>query len=134
MKNIIALFTLLILVASCSPDEPEKYSIEILPVESFVLPDSLELGETHTFKIKYKRPSSCHYFEGFYYKKNLNQRTVGIRASVLQENCQTLTGIPIEVELKFFTSNTGDYVFKFYKGEDASGNNIYQTVTVPVKN
>lgn len=134
MKNFIGMLALVAILASCSADEPQKYSLEVLPVESFILPDTLFLGETQTFKIKYKRPSNCHYFEGFYYKKNLNQRTIGITTSVLQENCQPLMGTPVEVELKFFTTNTGNYIFKFFKGEDAAGNNVYESVTVPVKN
>lgn len=134
MKNFFGILALVTILVSCSADEPQKYSLKVLPVESFILPDTLFLGETQTFKIKYKRPSNCHYFEGFYYKKNLNQRTIGITTSVLQENCQILTGTPTEVELKFFTSNNGNYIFKFFKGLDTAGNNVYESVTIPVKN
>ena len=133
MKNLFLLLIATVLFAACSPDEQQQFTSEVLPVESFTLPDTLILGDTHVFKIKYKRPSNCHYFEGFYYKKNLNERTVGISTSVLQENCTPLNTTPIEVELKFLATNNGTYVFKFFKGEDAAGNNIFQSVTIPVK-
>ena len=133
MKNILFLICTFVLILACSPDDRQEISLKILPVESYVLPDSLELGSTQTFKIRYKRPSNCHYFEGFYYEKSLNQRTIGITTSVLQDDCQTLTGNPLEVDLKFFTTNTGNYIFKFYKGKDAAGINIFESVTVPVK-
>ncbi len=133
MKKILSVFSLLLFLVACSPNENEKFTLQVLPVESYVLPDSLVLGTTHTFKIKYKRPSNCYYFEGFYYKKELNQRTIGINTSVLQDNCQPLNGTPLEVNLNFFVTNNGDYIFKFYKGKDAAGTNLFETVVVPVK-
>ena len=134
MKNLFFAIITLLFLASCTPDEPTKYSLSVLPVESFILPDSLILGTTHTFKLKYKRPSTCHFFEGFYYKKNLNERTVGITSSVLQEGCTPLSNPAVEVDLNFMVNNTGDYIFKFYKGKDAAGVSVFETVTVPVKN
>ena len=134
MKNLLLILIATCLFAACSKDEPQKFSLEILPVESFILPDTLVLGTTHVFKIKYKRPSNCHYFEGFYYKRSLNERTVAISTSVLQDNCTPLTGTPVEVELKFLASNNGTYIFKFYKGKDSAGNNLFVSDTIPVKN
>ncbi len=133
MKKLFLLLITIAVLSACSPDEPQKYKLEVLPIESFIAPDTLILGATNVFKIKYKRPSNCHFFEGFYYKRNLNQRTVGISASVLEDNCAPLTGTPVEVDLKFFASNTGTYIFKFYKGKDAAGNNIFVSDTIPVK-
>ena len=133
MKKIVLLLVAIGFFAACSSDEPQKYTLEVLPVESFIAPDTLILGDANIIKIKYKRPSNCHFFEGFYYKKDSNIRTVGITASVLQENCTPLTGTPLEVELKFLPSNTGKYIFKFYKGKDAAGNNLFVTDTIPVK-
>ena len=134
MKNLLLILIATCLFAACSKDEPQKFSLEILPVESFILPDTLVLGTTHVFKIKYKRPSNCHYFEGFYYKRSLNERTVAISTSVLQDNCTPLTGTVVEVELKFLASNNGTYIFKFYKGKDSAGNNLFVSDTIPVKN
>ena len=134
MKNLLLILIATCLFAACSKDEPQKFSVEILPVESFILPDTLVLGTTHVFKIKYKRPSNCHYFEGFYYKRSLNERTVAISTSVLQDNCTPLTGTVVEVELKFLASNNGTYIFKFYKGKDSAGNNLFVSDTIPVKN
>lgn len=133
MKNLIALLVTMIIFWSCTPDDRQEVALKILPVESYVLPDSLEIGTTQIFTIRYKRPSNCHFFEGFYYQKSLNQRTIGITTSVLQENCQTLAGAPLEVDLKFYTTNNGSYIFRFYKGKDAAGGNIFESVTVPVK-
>ena len=134
MKNLLLILIATCLFAACSKDEPQKFSLEILPVESFILQDTLVLGTTHVFKIKYKRPSNCHYFEGFYYKRSLNERTVAISTSVLQDNCTPLTGTVVEVELKFLASNNGTYIFKFYKGKDSAGNNLFVSDTIPVKN
>ena len=134
MRNLIAFAVVFVLLISCSPDDRPKFTMKVLPVVSYVLPDSLFLGQTQTFKIRYNRPSTCYLFEGFYYEKDLNQRTIGVNTSVFEENCQPLTGTPLEVELRFFTTNTGNYIFKFYKGKDAAGNNIFESVSVPVRN
>ena len=55
MKNLFLLLIATVLLAACSPDEQQQFTSEVLPVESFTLPDTLILGDTHVFKIKYKR-------------------------------------------------------------------------------
>ena len=138
MKNLLIIFISIIIsiiiLWGCTPDSRQKFEFKVLPVESYILPDSLKLGTTQTFKIRYKRPSNCHFFEGFYFEKNFNERTIGVSTSVLQENCQPLSGVSLEVDLKFFTSSNEDYIFRFFKGKDVTGTNIFESVTVPVKN
>ncbi|CAM4012947.1 hypothetical protein FLSI110296_09260 [Flavobacterium sinopsychrotolerans] len=134
MKKLILLTLFLLTLVSCSiDDDQQKYSSEILPIDSYTLPESFKLGETYEIKLKYKKPSDCHYFQGIYYDKDLNIRTIGIQTTVLEStDCKPLTTEATEVSFKFYVTNTGSYIFKFYKGEDADGKNIFEEVEVPV--
>jgi hypothetical protein len=136
MKKIVLLTLFVLTLVGCSIDDDQpNYSYEVLPIDSYTLPESFTLGETYEIKLKYKKPSNCHSFQGIYYDKELNIRTIGIQTTVLESaDCKPLTAEPIEVSFKFYVTNTGSYIFKFYKGEDANGQNIFEEVEIPVTN
>lgn len=136
MKKIVLLTLFLLTLVGCSNDyDQPNYSYEVLPIDSYTLPESFTLGETYEIKLKYKKPSNCHFFQGIYYDKNLNVRTIGIQTTVLESaDCTPLTAEPTEVSFNFYVTNTGSYIFKFYKGEDANGENIFEEVEIPVVN
>lgn len=134
MKKIVLFVVLITSLISCSVDNDNTtYTHSVLPVESYVVPASFTLGETYEIKLKYQKPSSCHIYQGIYYDKNLNTRTIGIQAAV-QDNQACTTELPpiSEVSFNFIVNNTGSYIFKFYKGEDANGVNIFEEVEIPV--
>ena len=136
MKKIVLLTLFLLTLTGCSIDDDQpNYSYEVLPVDSYTVPQSFTLGQTYEIKLKYKKPSDCYSFQGIYYDKNLNIRTIGIQTTVLENTNKThLTSEPIEVSFNFYVTNTGSYIFKFYKGEDANGQNIFEEVEIPVTN
>ena len=125
MKKVLIL--LLSLVAlSCSLDDEnnviENYHVEILPIESAIVPESFNYGEEHEITVTYLRPNSCH-----------NERTVAIMSTVLDnnQNCLELN----DEQQRTFTleaTQTENYVFKFWQGEDDSGNDTYLIIEVPV--
>lgn len=134
MKKI-ALF-LLTLVAfafgSCSVDDGRKASLEVLPVESYELPQMFTYGQTYDIKITFKKPTDCYAFEGFYYDKQGSSRTIGVAAVVYDRNdCEVDETLYTE-SFQFTCSYHDPYTFKFYKGEDASGNSIFEEVKIPV--
>ncbi|MFC7446007.1 MULTISPECIES: hypothetical protein [Mesoflavibacter] len=136
MKKVLIL--LLSLVAlSCSLDDEnnviENYHVEILPIESAIVPESFNYGEEHEITVTYLRPNSCHAFNDFYYVKDNNERTVAIMSTVLDnnQNCLELN----DEQQRTFTleaTQTENYVFKFWQGEDDSGNDTYLIIEVPV--
>ena len=136
MKKIILLTLFLLTLTGCSIDDNQpNYSYEVLAIDSYIVPESFTLGETYKIKLKYRKPSDCHSFQGIYYDKNLNVRTIGIQTTVFEStNCTPLTTEPIEVSFNFYVTNTGSYIFKFYKGEDTNGENIFEEVEIPVIN
>lgn len=135
MKKLALLLLAVFAVAACSlnDDEP-NYMLETLPVESYSVPDSLVLNQPTEIKLTYKRPSNCYFYEGIYYEKNANTRTIAIQTSVTTgEVCTPYTEDQIvSCSFNFVATGNGPYTFKFYKGEDANGNNIFEEVEVPV--
>ncbi|MCF6139722.1 hypothetical protein L1S34_00325 [Flavobacterium sp. K77] len=136
MKKLIALTLLLVSMASCSTDnDSNNYTYDVLPIASYTVPAEFKLGETYTITLKYQKPTSCHYYQGIYYDKNLNVRTIGVQTVVDNDQvCNAALPPESETSFQFFVTNTGSYIFKFYKGEDAAGNNIFEEVEIPVTN
>ncbi|WP_146171711.1 hypothetical protein [Flavobacterium magnum] len=135
MKRLVLFLLTISALISCSPnDDSPSYHLEVLPVESFTVPESFDMNQNYQIKVKYKRPSDCHFYQGIYYEKNGQERTFGVQTSVLEADyCNPLDEAPIEVTFDFLcTPGNQYYTFRFYKGEDANGNNLFEEVTIPV--
>ncbi|HRE76532.1 MAG TPA: hypothetical protein PLL09_01775 [Flavobacterium sp.] len=138
MKKFVLLILFIISLISCSLNEDNvpSYHYEILPVDSFIVPDTFDFSATHQIKLYYKLPTICHSYGGIYFDRYLNERTFAIQSLVINEN----SCLPFdenednlrEVSLDFKVINTDTYLFKFYKGKDEEGNNIFEEVEVPV--
>lgn len=134
MKKLILFLILLTALVSCSADNDnnEVYTYEILPVESYEVPASFTLGETYKIYLNYQMPTTCHLFQGIYYDKYLNIRTIAIRTMVKDNICTTQFPPISQVSFNFFVTNSGSYIFKFYKGMDTDGKAIFEEVEIPV--
>lgn len=136
MKRILFVISLVFLLNSCTiEDDADNYHYEILPVDSYELPESFVFGQTYAIKIFYKLPTTCHGFEGFYYESHMNTRTIAIQSIVVnQNNCQPISvdEPAVETILDFSVVYNEPYLFKFYKGKDENGVNIFEEVEVPV--
>jgi hypothetical protein len=134
MKKIVLFLVVITSFLSCSLDnDSPTYTYQVLPVDSYVVPASFNLGKTYEIKLKYQKPTSCHIYQGIYYEKNLNIRTIAVQTAVQNNQVCTLEIPPLsEVSFNFFVTNTGSYIFKFYKGEDAAGKDIFEEVEIPV--
>lgn len=134
MKKIVLFLILITSFLGCSIDDDNtSYTYDVLPVDSYVVPASFTLGETYEIKLKYQKPTSCHIYQGIYYDKNLNTRTIAIQTAVQNNQVCTQQIPPLsEVSFNFMVNNTGSYIFKFYKGEDAGGKDIFEEVEIPV--
>lgn len=140
MKKIVLLLLACIAISSCSLEEDDqpRFYYEVLPVESFEVPAGVTVGESYEIKMTYKMPSNCHVYEGCYYKTEGYTTTVGIQTYVLDNSeCKELES-PELLESSFIfkveslQNVVQPYVFKFYKGKDANGNDIFEEVSIPV--
>ena len=133
MKRLIIITLSLILFASCSSDDNLEYSLEILPVESVNIPESFTLGEIYPITVSYLRRTTCHSFKEFYYRKNLNERTVAvINYNVQNNNCNDLSDELVEATFNFIVTSNGSYIFKFWQGVDENDEDQYLIIEVPV--
>jgi hypothetical protein len=134
MKKIVLFIVLITSFLGCSIDNDNiSYTYKVLPVDSYTVPDSFTLGETYEIKLKYQKPTSCHIYQGIYYDKNLNTRTIAVQTAVQNNQTCTTEAPPLsEVSFNFTVTNTGSYIFKFYKGKDSDGKDTFENVEIPV--
>jgi hypothetical protein len=134
MKKIILIFTSLLFFYSCSDSNNDfpNLAFELLPIDEFTAPESFILGEKDTLKLKYSLRSNCSYFDNIYYEYQDTTRIVAIRSiKDLDANCD-LEIIQYDYNLIVNATQEEDYLFKFYKGKDTNGENIFEEVVVPV--
>ena len=135
MKNSFLLGFILCLIVSCSPEEDNSLNFyyETLPIESVVMPEYFEFGNTYEITMTYLRPSGCYLFNDFYYVSEDNQRTIAIIATVFpDQDCEVFDYEPVEATLNLQVNSFDPYIFKFWQGEDENGNDTYYIVEVPV--
>ena len=133
MKKIVFLIALGLTIISCDANQEETYSYEINPVSSVVMPTEFAADSITNITVKYKRPSSCHIFNKFYYDAEGFNRTIAIEnLKVNQSNCQTDGVTTLEVPLKFNPIATGIYHFRFWTGADTQGVDQYLEYDVVV--
>lgn len=135
MKKLIALICIFLLSISCTqePDGPRVH-LELVPVETVVLPTTFTANTVNEIDITYSKPSSCHGFEDFYYTKDASTRTIAVINYVIEEQgCLPLLNQLQTQVLKFKPTTAGTYLLKFWKGKDANGVNIYEEFSVDVQ-
>ena len=136
-KKIVSLLALFFLFNACSLNDDTQYLFDLLPIQSVDIPTEFTLGETYPITVHYTVPTSCYHFNTLYYDKNLNVRTIAVENAVAQlNNCQELTPSngARTYTFNFYVTSNGSYIFKFYQGKDAQGNNIFLEYEVPVTN
>lgn len=133
MKRIVLIILIAITISSCSVGDSPDRTFFLLPVEEVTMPSSYTVGNISQIMVKYRRPTQCHIFNGFYYKVEGKVRTVGVQVVKLnQANCPSDTESLYEVPLDFKPTATGDYTFKFWLGADDNGVDQYLVYDVEV--
>lgn len=133
MKKLMFFLILTIAIIGCSKDDETEVHYEYVPVNSVQLPVEFKRDSVYDLQFTYVRPSTCHFFDGFYYDKNANVRTVAFVNGVLeQNNCTTAPINPLTEILRFKPTIEDSYIFKLWKGEDSNGNDIYEEHEIPV--
>ena len=134
MKKIALLLLIAITICSCSVNDSSDRDFVLMPVESVTMPATYTVGNISKIMIKYRRPTQCHIFNGFYYDINENVRTVAIQAVKLnQSNCPDDSENIYEVPLDFKPTTAGEYTFKFWTGVDGNGVDQYLVYDVVVQ-
>ena len=126
MKKFIFLLLITVTFVSCALNDEPSRDFVVLPVESVIMPDSYTAGTVSEIIIKYRRPTQCHIFDGFYFDVNGSERTIAIQAVKLnQNNCTDDTESLYEIPFYFRPTVSGEYTMKFWLGTDESGIDQY---------
>jgi hypothetical protein len=135
MKKLIIYLIIVVVTFSCSPtnDSVLVDTQEFLPVESVDIPEEFELGQTYEITVTYLRPTTCHAFNDILLVNN-NTVKVFIIGTVFNSNgnCTELTNTELGATFDFEATSPGSYIFKFWKGKNEGGEDVYLTVEVPV--
>lgn len=133
MKKIV-LVAIVFSFLGCSLDDDgnNNFAFEIMPIESVDVPEEFVFGSTHQISVSYTRPNGCYAFNNFVFDSEGNTRTIGVVDAVyLDGNCTQATE-EATVSFDFSVISTETYIFQFYQGEDANGEDQYLIVEVPV--
>ena len=119
---------------SCSIDSDYSptFYLEVLPIESVNMPQEFVLGETYEIEITYNRPNGCYFFNDFFYQTNENERTIAIINTVYTDLSCAQEEEFVDVNFTFQVTSSDTYIFKFFQGEDETGDDQYYILEVPV--
>lgn len=134
MKRIFVSLVLVLMFVSCSLDDDDsgKTTLKTLPIKEAIVPANFTFGSVQEITVKYDLPNGCHSFYNLFYQYEGNTRIVAVNS--LLNNSVPCTDAVIEEEHTFTVKvvQYDDYIFKFWKGTDDSGESIFEEITVPV--
>lgn len=136
MKHYLLLFLTVISLFACNDDDDyneHAYHLEYVSVKDHDVPDEFNYGETYLIDVTIELQNSCHFYYNQYeyiYEgtSRLIYPIVHIDDDVACTPNITETTFSIPVQ----ALQNEPYIFKFYQGEDAEGEDIFLTVEVPV--
>ena len=135
MKNWIIILSIFFALNSCTVGSDSDREFILLPIEEVEMPASYTVGNISIIKIKYKRPTDCHIFNGFYTNyesSNIYYKVVAVRTVKLDNsNCLPDESM-FEVDYEFKPTEAGTYTFRFWLGPDQNGIDQYETHEVEV--
>ncbi len=133
MKRVFVSIVLMFLVVSCSvDDDANNFKLETLPIKEAIVPDAFDFGSRHDITVIYDLPSGCHSFYDLFYQYEGTARTVAINSLVNEDDVCTDDLREIEYTFKVNVVQRQDYTFRFWKGTDSNGENVFEEVVVPV--
>ncbi|QYJ69106.1 hypothetical protein [Flavobacterium litorale] len=141
MKKIVVVLLVIMGISGCSFEEnTAEFQVEFVPIESIEFPEYMASGTTYDLKIFYRKPTNCHYFDGIYTETTQTSSLLAVQTLVIKNaTCNSEEEEPLEEEIYTFTcppydvSTSGtSYTFEIYKGDDASGDMVFEKVEVPI--
>jgi len=131
---LIMFVGLALTLSSCSNDDDyHDYHLEYVAVTSAEVPDEFIFGNTYRIDVTIELPNSCYYYynQYDYFYEGTSRLIYPIGHVDDGVACtpnirETTFSIPVQV------LQSEPYIFKFYQGEDADGQDIFLTIEVPV--
>ncbi len=133
-KTLVLTLITAIFFTACSLDNDinNNFYLEVVPIDSVVMPETFVYGETYQIEVNYTRPNDCYIFNDFIYDINANERTVAVVNSVYSNSTCNDNEELTSVSFNFKVTSYDTYLFKFYQGEDEQEEDQYLILEVPV--
>jgi len=135
MKKLVLLLFSFVLLTSCSTDDDAgSLTSNLAAVLSVTLPDSFVQAQAYGIEIIYKHPTSCDRFSGFDISKNGNDIFIGVVSSrhTSNTNCLETGNLQDSVTLNFVAERDDFYIFNFWQGKNALGEDEFLIIEIPV--
>ena len=139
MKNFKYLLLMIVAfavsVSSCNDDDDNyhDYHLEYVNVTSADLPDAFVYGQTYRINFTAELPNSC------YFNYNQYDYIYEGTARLIYPIAHVDDGVPCTLNIRETTYSipvqalqSEPYIFKFYQGEDADGQDMFLIIEVPV--
>lgn len=130
--SVLALISLVIY--SCEKDDIVNPTFERLEITSVDLPDTFLLGQTYEMRVNFNRPDGCTHLQGFDILP-VQQTVREVQAIGARYEDEVCTQVIEEAtdQFLFQVIYAEPYTFKFWQGQDSTGNAEYLTVEIPVR-
>ena len=139
MKNfkylLIMIVALTVSVSSCNDDDNNyhDYHLEYVSVISAELPDEFIYGSTYRIDVTIELPNSCYFYYNQYdYFYEGTSRLIYPIVHVDDDDACTPNIRETTFSIPVHALQHEPYIFKFYQGEDADGQDMFLTIEVPV--
>jgi hypothetical protein len=130
------MIALTLTVTSCSDDDDvndHDYHLEYIGTISADLPEEFIYGQTYRINVTIELPNSCYYFYNQYdYFYEGTSRLIYPIAHIDDGVPCTLNITETTFSIPVQALQNETYIFKFYQGEDADGQDMFLTIEVPV--
>jgi hypothetical protein len=133
-KLVILLFSFAYLTSCTTDDNAGSLTPNLAVVLSVTLPESFVHAQAYEIEIIYKRPTNCDRFSGFDISKNENELFIGVVCSrhTSNTNCVDTGNLQDSVTLNFVAERDDFYIFNFWQGKNALGEDEFLIIEVPV--
>lgn len=135
IKKLSIIPIVLLLLIGCSTDDTPSFFFEVTPVESISnVPDVFVVGHTDTIQVSYRRPSTCHAFNGFDISNEGEVREVAIITKIVEGRsmCSDLENDLRTALLTITPEVAGQLNLLFFTGNNATGDPTFVTFNVPI--
>jgi len=131
---VLLLFSFAFLTSCSTDDDAGSRTSNLASVLSVTLPDSFVHAQAYGIKIIYKHPTRCDRFSGFDISKNGNDIFIGVVSShhTSNTNCVDTGNLQDSVTLNFVAERDDFYIFNFWKGKNALGEDEFLIIEIPV--
>ncbi len=136
MKKLSVLIVVFLSLIGCSTDDAPIFFFEVTPVNAVSsVPDTFVVGQTDTLQITYRRPSTCHAFNGFDINRDGDVKEITLVTKVVEgrANCSDLEDDTRTAPLVITPEEVGELNLSFFTGNDADGNPTFLTFNIPIE-